>query len=202
MEQPVKNELRPRTLRFGVFEVDPCTQELRKQGVRVRLPAQSIQILLMLLETPGQLVNREELRNKLWPEDTFVDFDHGVNAAVNRLREALGDSAEKPKFIETLPRRGYRFVAPVDGAGEVRVPPQDAAKDFSDVAVAATSRDGGPQQQQTPTVTPEKVRGTSPRIRKLWRMGLIVAASVFTAAIVFGIWILLLMPRPRRMMER
>lgn len=110
---------KPRALRFGGFEVDPVTEELRKEGLHVRLPTQSIQVLLVLLETPGELVRREELHRRLWPEDTFVDFDHGLNAAVTRLREALGDSADRPKFIETLPRRGYRFIAPIEGVGEI-----------------------------------------------------------------------------------
>src|SRR5215468_3355249 len=96
---------------FGPFEADLASQELRKQGVRLRLPRQSFQILKMLLERPGELVTREELRAKLWPADTFVDFDHGLNAAVKRLRDALGDTAESPRYIETLPRQGYRFIA-------------------------------------------------------------------------------------------
>jgi Tol biopolymer transport system component/DNA-binding winged helix-turn-helix (wHTH) protein len=100
--------------RFGVFEVDLRTEELRKQGMKLRLPRQSFAVLAMLLERPGELVSRDELREKLWPADTFVDFDHGLNAAVNRLREALGDSADLPRFIETLPRRGYRFIASVE----------------------------------------------------------------------------------------
>ena len=105
-------------VRFGAFEVDLRTEELRKHGLTLRLPHQSFQILTLLLRYPGELVSREELREKLWPVDTFVDFDHGLNAAVNRLREALGDSTEKPRFIETLPRRGYRFIGHVtDAAG-------------------------------------------------------------------------------------
>jgi len=95
---------------FGPFEADLASQELRKQGVRLRLPRQSFQILKMLLERPGEVVTREELRAKLWPADTFVDFDHGLNAAVKRLRDALGDTAENPRFVETLPRLGYRFI--------------------------------------------------------------------------------------------
>jgi TolB-like protein/DNA-binding winged helix-turn-helix (wHTH) protein/Tfp pilus assembly protein PilF len=106
------------TVRFGAFEVDLRTEELRKHGLTLRLPHQSFQILTLLLRYRGELVSREELREKLWPVDTFVDFDHGLNAAVNRLREALGDSTEKPRFIETLPRRGYRFIGQVtDTAG-------------------------------------------------------------------------------------
>jgi Tol biopolymer transport system component/DNA-binding winged helix-turn-helix (wHTH) protein len=99
---------------FGPFEADLQTQELRRLGVRLRLPGQSFQILKMLLERPGGLVTREELQMALWPSETFVDFEHGVNAAVNRLREALGDSADNPTFIETLPRRGYKFIATVE----------------------------------------------------------------------------------------
>ena len=96
---------------FGPFEADLASQELRKHGVRLRLPRQSFQILKMLLERPGQLVSREEMRAALWPSDTFVDFEHSLNAAINKLREALGDDAENPSYIETLPKRGYRFIA-------------------------------------------------------------------------------------------
>jgi len=102
-----------RVFRFGAFEADPATGELRKSGVRIRLQEQPFQVLLMLLERPGELVSREELRQRLWPADTFVDFDHSLNTVVNKLREALGDSATHPRFIETLARRGYRFLAPV-----------------------------------------------------------------------------------------
>jgi DNA-binding winged helix-turn-helix (wHTH) protein/Tol biopolymer transport system component len=98
---------------FGPFEVDLQAGELRRNGSKVRLQEQPFQILTMLLERPGEIVRREELRNRLWPADTFVDFDHGLNAAVKRLRDTLGDSAENPRFVETLARRGYRFVAPV-----------------------------------------------------------------------------------------
>ena len=104
---------------FGPFEADLQTQELTKQGVRLRLPGQSFQILKMLLERPGALVTREELHKALWPSETFVDFEHGVNAAVNRLRDALGDSADSPRYVETLPRRGYRFVTPRAAPNEV-----------------------------------------------------------------------------------
>jgi TolB-like protein/DNA-binding winged helix-turn-helix (wHTH) protein/Flp pilus assembly protein TadD len=98
-------------IRFGVFEVDPRSGELWSKGSRVKLQDQPLQILLAVLEKPGEVVTREELRAKLWPADTFVDFDHGLNAAVKRLRDALGDTAENPRYIETLPRRGYRFIA-------------------------------------------------------------------------------------------
>src|SRR3974390_2541072 len=97
---------------FGPFELDLPSQELKKQGHRLHLPRQSFQILKMLLERPCELVTREELRAALWPSDTFVDFEHGLNTAVMKLREALDDSAETPLYIETVPKRGYRFIAP------------------------------------------------------------------------------------------
>jgi DNA-binding winged helix-turn-helix (wHTH) protein/tetratricopeptide (TPR) repeat protein len=100
-------------LRFGVFEVNVRAGELRKQGVRIKLQEQPFHVLTVLLQRPGEVVTREELRNQNWPADTFVDFDNSLNTAINKLREALGDSADNPRFIETLPRRGYRFIAPV-----------------------------------------------------------------------------------------
>jgi TolB-like protein/DNA-binding winged helix-turn-helix (wHTH) protein len=105
--------------RFGPFVADRRVGELRKHGIKIRLQDQPFQILAILLERPGDVVTREELHQELWHDDTFVDFDHGLNNAINRLREALGDSAETPRFIETLPRRGYRFIAVVDS-----VPPE------------------------------------------------------------------------------
>ena len=101
-------------VRFGPFEVDLAAGELRKGGVKLKLAGQPFQVLAILLERPGQVVSREELQKRLWP-DTFVDVDHNLNTAINKIREVLGDSAENPRFVETLPRRGYRFVAPVEG---------------------------------------------------------------------------------------
>jgi DNA-binding winged helix-turn-helix (wHTH) protein len=101
-------------VRFGRHEADLRTHELWKDGVRVRLVGQPFVILETLLRDPGKLITREELRSRIWPGDTFVDFDHGLNAAVNKLREALGDSVANPQYIETLPRRGYRFLAKVE----------------------------------------------------------------------------------------
>jgi DNA-binding winged helix-turn-helix (wHTH) protein/Tol biopolymer transport system component len=103
-------------IHFGVFQLDLRAGELRKSGVKLKLQEQPFRVLCLLLERPGELISREELRNRLWPADTFVDFDHGLNAAVKRLREALGESADNPLFIETLARRGYRFIAPTDGS--------------------------------------------------------------------------------------
>src|SRR5690348_1008094 len=104
-----------RVFRFGVFEMDELTEELRKDGrTQPRLREQAARILLMLLEHPRELVRREELRERLWSADTFVDFDHGLNTAINQLRAALGDDSSNPRFIQTLPRKGYRFIAPVE----------------------------------------------------------------------------------------
>jgi cholera toxin transcriptional activator len=103
-----------RRYRFGAFEADAAAGELRRQGIRIKLNAQPFQVLLMLLDRPRELLTREEISRELWPDGTFVDFEHGVNSAVNRIREALGDSASSPRFVETLARRGYRFVAPVE----------------------------------------------------------------------------------------
>jgi cholera toxin transcriptional activator len=100
--------------RFGVFEADASTGELRRQGVRIKLNAQPFELLLMLLEQAGDLLTREQISQQLWPDGTVVDYEHGVNSAVNRIREALGDTASNPRFVETLARRGYRFVAPVE----------------------------------------------------------------------------------------
>ena len=100
--------------RFGVFELDAERLELRRSGVRVRLNSQSFQLLLLLLEHPGKILTRDEIAQALWPEGTFVDFEHGVNSAINRIREALGDNASNPRFVETISRRGYRFIAPVE----------------------------------------------------------------------------------------
>src|SRR5438270_10694950 len=114
------------TRRFGMFEIDLRAGELRRNGLKVKLQEQPLQVLTLLLERPGEVISRDDLRNRLWPADTFVDFDHSLNAAIKRLRDALGDSAENPRFVETVARRGYRFVAPVDaipannGAAEVQ----------------------------------------------------------------------------------
>ena len=122
-----------RRYRFGAFEADAATGELRRQGIRIKLNAQPFQVLLLLLEHPRELLTREEISRELWPDGTFVDYEHGVNSAVNRIREALGDAANSPRFVETLARRGYRFVAPVeriaikeDPVGSTSEPPPGA----------------------------------------------------------------------------
>ena len=111
MEEPAHSS---RVLRFGAFEANLQSGELRKSGLRIRLPDQSFQILAMLANRPGEVVTREQLQLTLWPNGTFVDFDHSLNTAIGRLRDALGDSADSPRFVETLAKRGYRFVAPVE----------------------------------------------------------------------------------------
>src|SRR5690349_13886787 len=110
MASPAQNTA---VIRFGAYEVDLRTGELRKHGLRIKLQDQPFQILAMLLEHPGDLVTREQIKERLWPAETFVDFDHSVNTAIRRLRDALSDSADNPRYVETLPRRGYRFIAGV-----------------------------------------------------------------------------------------
>jgi cholera toxin transcriptional activator len=125
-------------LRFGVFEVDLGAGELRKNGARLRLQEQPFQVLAALLESAGQVVTRDDLRQKIWPADTFVDFDHSLNTAVNKIRDALGDSASSPRFVETLARRGYRFIAPVNGVEPLTTEfPQVAVSD-SDATTGTT----------------------------------------------------------------
>src|SRR5262249_22723860 len=127
-------------IRFATFEVDLQTQELRKRGVRLRLPGQSFQVLKMLLERPGALVTREEFQHALWPSATFVDFAHGLSAVVNRLRKALGDSADSPRFIETLPRRGYRFIGQLAASVPSTMAEADACENDAHKAIVITRR--------------------------------------------------------------
>ncbi len=116
----------PKSVRFGLFEADFAAGELRKQGRRVKLQDQPFQVLALLVQRAGQIVSREELQKALWPADTFVEFEQGVNTAIKKIRQALGDSAENPRFIETLPRKGYRFIAPIAGL-DVAAPSTDSA---------------------------------------------------------------------------
>jgi len=117
-----------RGYRFGVFEVDSEKGELRRRGIRVKLHSQPLQLLYLLLERPGEILTREEICRELWPDGTFVDYEHGVNSAVNRLREAIGDKASNPQFVETLARRGYRFLGPVE-----RIAPEEEASPVAPV---------------------------------------------------------------------
>ncbi len=153
--------------RFGAFEVDPRAGELRKHGIRIKLQDQPLRVLSMLLERPGEVVTREELRQKLWPADTFVDFDHGLNSAINKLRDALSDSADAPRFIETLPRRGYRFTGVVEPLGQ----PADAG------AVAGES-------PQEPAAQPH----AAPQARPGMRWALALAALAVVAVVSYFVW--------------
>ena len=161
MKEPPQSESAGKA-RFGAFEFNLKSGELRRDGIRIKLPDQSADILAALLERPGELVAREELRARLWPADTFVDFDHGLNNATNRLRDALGDSAEEPRFVETLPRRGYRFVAAVE-----TVP----------AATAVSSSAQEPTMTAAPPMAvhvPGQVQGRA--VRKLWIPAAVLAA--------------------------
>lgn len=163
-----------RTVRFGTFEADLSSGELRKHGLRIKLQGQPFQILQMLLERPHEVLTREELRVKLWPSDTFVDFDHGLNNAVNRLRDALSDSAEAPRFIETLPRRGYRFIGSVvvDGSTSTSEPtPRVSERVIKEQSSAASEG----------VVTEASVASGAHRRRMLW----------VSAAVLVGLLLLL-----------
>jgi DNA-binding winged helix-turn-helix (wHTH) protein len=152
------NSMKPDLFRFGSFEFDPQTGELRKQGIRIRLEGQPVTILATLLKRRGEVVTREELQQTLWLHDTFVDFEQSLNAAVRRLRLALDDSAESPRYIETLARRGYRWIAPL------RAEP-----------VLAASQDS--------SANPESAIPTRRRSRAIW---LALTACVAAAAIFFA----------------
>src|SRR6201996_537353 len=131
------------TIRFGVFEADLHTGELRKSGNRIKLQDQPFKVLQILLERPGNLVTREELQNRIWPDESYGDFDHAVNVAVGKLRMALGDTADNPCFIETVPRRGYRFVAQVAAPEPILVevpPPPPQVVDVPPPAAPAGKR--------------------------------------------------------------
>ncbi len=144
----------PRAYRFGVFEVDLRAGELRKQGLKIKLQDQPFQVLATLLERPADVVTREELRTKLWPADTFVDFDHGINLAIHKIREALGDSAENPRFIETLGGRGYRFLAPVERVAADSEPPRSVSTPVTN-ALASPSVPDVESRRAVVTKTPK-----------------------------------------------
>jgi len=162
--------------RFGVFEADFRAGVLRKAGIRIKIHDQPLKILAMLLEHPGELVTRENIRNQLWPGDTFVDFDHGLNNAVNRLRDALGDSADSPRWIETLPRRGYRFI------GEVRLVDHPKARFGSSTA---TEVDEGTYLPPTPLKPPNT--DATPAGWGRWLLWLIPAAAAVSLVTAFAV---------------
>jgi TolB-like protein/DNA-binding winged helix-turn-helix (wHTH) protein/Tfp pilus assembly protein PilF len=136
----VLDRVRKPLLRFGIFETDLEAEELRKRGLRVRLPQQAFKVLQVLIENPGKVIGRDELQRLLWPADTFVEFDHGLNNSISRLRDILDDSSTSPRFIETIPRKGYRFIAPVETVGPRDAPVVDAAPPPSAVRPSAVNR--------------------------------------------------------------
>ena len=152
--------------RFGLYEADPRTGELLREGRRIKLQEQPFQVLLALLQSPNEIVTREDLRLRLWPSDTFVDFDHGLNTAINKLRDALRDSASNPRFIETLARRGYRFVAPVEIVEPASAP--EPAASAAQVPVA------------TEPALPRAHRGT---VRTLFALSQILYLCMYIAAL-------------------
>jgi cholera toxin transcriptional activator len=157
----------PTRYRFGLYEADTRTGELLREGTKIKLQDQPFQVLLALLERPNEIVTREELRLRLWPSDTFVDFDHGLNTAINKLRDALRDSASNPRFIETLARRGYRFLAPVE-AFESAI----AAKPDSTAA-----------QTFAPSDEPALPRAHRGIVRTLFALSQILYLSMYIAAL-------------------
>src|SRR5579863_10769315 len=158
-----------RIVRFAVFEFDIETGELRKHGLRIKLQGQPISVLAILIEHAGETVTRDELQKRLWPVDTYVDFEHSLNAAVKRLRAALGDSADAPRFVETLPRQGYRFIAPLNRPETINpvVTQPDKSQTASDVppAVAGNPKPAG------------------------WRRSLLSAAGAAAVLIAAGLWL-------------
>ena len=165
-------ETRPNArFRFGAFEADAATGELRRQGVRIKLNAQPFQVLLMFLERPGDLLTREEISRRLWPDGTFVDYEHGVNSAVNRIREALGDTATHPRFVETLARRGYRFVADVEriGPNQPEPEPEQPPAAFPPAEPPAFPDNPEPELHRRILASPEDLPPTSyPVVRTLF----------------------------------
>jgi TolB-like protein/DNA-binding winged helix-turn-helix (wHTH) protein/Tfp pilus assembly protein PilF len=162
-------------LHFGVFELDLRSGELRKHGLRVRLQEQPFQVLAVLLQHPGEVVTREELQKKLWPADTFVDFDHGLNKAINKIRDALGDSAESPRFVETVPRRGYRFLADVKVADVAAAGGAEFAGSLAVAGDAGGSSDAG-VEPELPKYLPVSVA---------WKISVAVLVVVIAALVAW-----------------
>ncbi len=176
----------PSILRFGPYELDLRSAELRKNDLSIRLQDQPFQILVALLERPGELVLREEIRNKLWPDDTVVEFDHSINAAVKRLRDALRESAEKPRYIETLARRGYRFI------GEVQAGPSVQPESRADQPIAATGLLNADGHVASETIPDERLLDKAPAYVAAWIPYPRIVIPVALAALLFtalaGTW--------------
>ena len=176
-----------RVFRFGVFELNEATGELRKHGIRIKLHSQPFQVLVMLLERPTELVTREELRQRLWGDDTIVDFDHGLNTAVNKLRDALGDAASQPRHVETVSGRGYRFIAPVTLAAPVVKAPEEpvALRNPGTSAASAATIEENPMAKDVPTQPPARLLAASHELpvasRRLVRMLLLLTQAMYLA---------------------
>jgi TolB-like protein/DNA-binding winged helix-turn-helix (wHTH) protein len=187
-----QTEIAPLNLKFGVFEADLRAGELTRLGKRVRLQEQPFQLLAMLLEKPGVLVTREELHLKLWPETT-VDFDHGLNKAISKIREALGDSAENPRFIETVARRGYKFLADVAVVGEEQTNSEAEAAEFApqqNAPLPSARQNSWPQNPPQQNAEPPGLRdaatsfGRSFRFSARWLFGAVLVLAVSLSTIV------------------
>src|SRR6266436_4367189 len=178
----MNNSTLPATsLRFGVYEVDLHACELRKQGRKIRLQKQPCQVLSILLDHPGEVITREEFRSRLWSSDTFVDFDHSLNTAVMRLREVLSDSSENPRFIETLPRRGYRFVAPVEER-----PASLTETTQTQTGEVGVSQSALPKDNPTlPPVSPELPATAAKAVRRVSRP-MVMSGAVFLLGIILA----------------
>jgi cholera toxin transcriptional activator len=178
--------------RFGVFEADANSGELRKAGVRLRLQEQPFQVLMLFLERPGEVITREEIQQKLWPADTFVDFDHSLNTIINKIREALNDSATNPRFIETLAKRGYRFLAAVEKVGiqpdsRVEQPPmnglaqKESAEKRSNEKFSSQSRFRLTRMEEVPAASRGSVRALFLLIQIMYLIFYVVALARLTA---------------------
>ncbi len=170
----------PHLIRFGLFEVDTRSGELRRQGSKVNLQEQPFQALVLLLERPGEVVTREELNKRLWPEDTFVDFERGLNKAINKLRAALRDDAEKPRFIETLPQHGYRFIAPLEGALPASAP------DSTNEDVPTANQEAIDLTTERPAIEVPALAGTRTQWRRVW-LGLLACTSLVALLVGFDV---------------
>lgn len=181
-------------IRFGPYEADVHTHELWKEGIRIKLVGQPFEILAVLIKRPGQLVTREELRSRLWPADTFVDFNHGLNAAVNKLRDALCDSAENPRYIETLPRRGYRFIANVERLSlpEDRRPQPASPRTPQPLSILTPQINSEPGDIRTPEPAPEPIvfaESPSPHRNRSIFLRVVAPVFLFLAVLVLISWL-------------
>jgi TolB-like protein/DNA-binding winged helix-turn-helix (wHTH) protein/Flp pilus assembly protein TadD len=178
-----------RSVRFGVFEIDLHAGELRKKGIRMKLQGQPFLLLITLLKQRGELVTREELRRTLWPGDTFIDFDHSLGTGINKLREVLGDSAANPRFIETLPRKGYRFIAPIEAVGASEDPPVVSESPPAEQALTTRVAVGAGDHNQVDQVDlPKKAApGERQRWQPAWK---IACLALLLLSAIFIIWIL------------